>query len=307
MNPAKNSFYDQVIRHQCLPQKACNSDSDKYKSTSLGASWEEFESNELNLYNEGFCHPIPKKVQGNPTQKFENVIVKSKKKLHTMVENTYIQGLHTEKIFAKGFGTGDTEEKILRNFSQYGTIGRLLIPKGGVEKRGFCYIIMATKQDHESIMKGKKRVQYSGKITLELAHGKKNKMAKTAKGCGSYTPYIVSNRSHLNLKKKCVHGPINQHKSNYRFNIMDGVFSSVLEVASPFGTLVLANSSQNYQKAVALGVFGKENELNQVFQMEKRDLSAQYELGLQKSGQNVNMLHSVPICLEGNSHQTTGL
>ena len=60
--------------------------------------------------------------------------------------------MQERKIFAIGFQSHITEEEIFQNVSQYGRVVKILSPKGGVGKRGFCYIIMDEKLEFERLV-----------------------------------------------------------------------------------------------------------------------------------------------------------
>lgn len=61
--------------------------------------------------------------------------------------------MQNRKLFAFGFPSSANEDSIAKWIYQYGAVSRILSPKGGIEVRGFCYIIMKTKEDFETLLK----------------------------------------------------------------------------------------------------------------------------------------------------------
>lgn len=62
------------------------------------------------------------------------------------------KSMQEKKIFASGFRSHVTEEEVFQLFSSFGKIVKILSPKGGVGKRGFCYIIMKEKEDFDQLI-----------------------------------------------------------------------------------------------------------------------------------------------------------
>lgn len=52
------------------------------------------------------------------------------------------KNMQERKIFASGFPNYASEESVFVAISQFGKIVKILSPKGGIGKRGFCYIVM---------------------------------------------------------------------------------------------------------------------------------------------------------------------
>lgn len=55
------------------------------------------------------------------------------------------KNMQERKIFAAGFPDYATEESVFVLVSPFGKIAKILSPKGGIGKRGFCYIVMRDK------------------------------------------------------------------------------------------------------------------------------------------------------------------
>lgn len=55
------------------------------------------------------------------------------------------KNMQERKIFAAGFPSYATEESVFIAVSPLGKIAKILSPKGGIGKRGFCYIVMRDK------------------------------------------------------------------------------------------------------------------------------------------------------------------
>jgi len=62
------------------------------------------------------------------------------------------KSMQEKKVFASGFPYFTTEEEVFQLFSHFGKILKILSPKGGVGKRGFCYVIMKDKEDFEYLV-----------------------------------------------------------------------------------------------------------------------------------------------------------
>lgn len=61
------------------------------------------------------------------------------------------KNMQERKIYATGFTDWTSEEDVFRIFSSFGKVTRILSPRGGIGKRGFCYIIMKEKQDFDNL------------------------------------------------------------------------------------------------------------------------------------------------------------
>ena len=62
------------------------------------------------------------------------------------------KSMQEKKVFASGFPGTATEEAVFELFSVFGKVLRILSPKGGVCKRGFCYVIMKDKEDFDYLV-----------------------------------------------------------------------------------------------------------------------------------------------------------
>lgn len=62
------------------------------------------------------------------------------------------KSMQEKKVFANGFPGNATEEEVFQLFSLFGKILKILSPKGGVGKRGFCYVIMKDKEDFDYLV-----------------------------------------------------------------------------------------------------------------------------------------------------------
>ncbi len=62
------------------------------------------------------------------------------------------KNMQERKLFASGFPIYTTEEDVFKTITPFGRIAKILTPRGGIGKRGFCYIIMQEKQSFEHLI-----------------------------------------------------------------------------------------------------------------------------------------------------------
>lgn len=134
--------------------------------------------------------------------------------------------MQERKIFASGFKTGVSEEEVARLFSQFGPVCKVLSPRGGIGKRGFCYIVMSHQHDFEYLINRGQVDLCWQTILLTPAATKAN--LKFSSCCTSVGDASNSTISHSD-KNELVIKPIQTSKfspqsprdgeSNYRYNI----------------------------------------------------------------------------------------
>lgn len=109
------------------------------------------------------------------TLAYPNHMVKRKKvavrrMMDPQTASNITKEMQARKVFAWGFPASATEDSIFQWACRQGGVTRVLSPKGGIEKRGFCFIILETKADFEYFLSLKhlKFGKYPIKITQAM-------------------------------------------------------------------------------------------------------------------------------------------
>lgn len=100
---------------------------------------------------------------------FKGKKIAVRRSIDTKIASIVTKSMQERKIFAQGFPTGTTEDKVNRWAQSFGEVTRVLSPRGGIGKRAFCYIIMAHKDDFNRMIEAQTLNYLGHKISLVAA------------------------------------------------------------------------------------------------------------------------------------------
>jgi len=128
--------------------------------------------------------------------------------------------LQTRKIYAFNFNKETTPRTVLSEFGKFGPVHSFLNPKGGLKKRGFCYVIMQEKQGFNALTHIGSLWIDGALVQVQAATPLKE---VTSHYMNQYQPQVMRNKVsktnplYLFFSSSNVIRALNEHPNNYTF------------------------------------------------------------------------------------------
>lgn len=149
--------------------------------------------------------------------------VSVKPALKPQVACAQTKDLQTRKIYAFNFNKDTSPRTVVAEFSKFGEVHSFLNPKGGLKKRGFCYVIMQDRYAFDALTRAGSLWIDGALIKVQAATPLKEVVPNYSTGPAQYHPPPVRNQVSKPIPHLLLFSPtniirvLNEHPSNYRF------------------------------------------------------------------------------------------